>query len=152
MEKVKTIILRKPQIFLLLTVFYILVLGILKWQLKPPWETLLYFLGGILGVYFMDIAEMIFDVKPSPFHSIVFVGLLTIVSFFVVTSSGNMLAIGLVLSLLFNMLLLLWFDWNSHKNLSSWYQVVDIVPSPRLQWWGMVLFGLLIVYMSIIFI
>lgn len=111
MEKVKELIKRKPPIFLVISLAYLIGVGLLKWQIQPPVWALAYLGGGLLGVYFLDIAEVFFNLTPSPFRTVVFQALFVLVSFFVVTSSGSFLATGLVLSIYLTMLLRLVFEW-----------------------------------------
>lgn len=110
-SKIQTIIQRKPAIFLIISVAYLVGAGLLKWQIQPPIWALAYLAGGLLGVYFLDIAEVFFNLQPSPFRTIVFQALFILVSFFVVTSSGSLLAIGLVLSVYLTILLRQFFEW-----------------------------------------
>jgi hypothetical protein len=152
MEKIKQLIKRKPMSILLYTGVYLVILGFLHWKLKPDITIAYYLAGGLLGIYFMDIAELIFDIKPSPFHSIVFLALFAVVSFFVVTSSGNMFAIGLVLSLFFNLLLAQVSEWMTRHDLSSWFTMVASPVSPRMQFWIMVVTAFVLIFESVIFI
>ena len=143
MDKLKQIVTSKPLWIVLLIFAYIVILGILKWQLKPDITTVYYLLGGIVGIYFMDAAEEAFSIHPSPFQSIIFVVLFGVVSFFVITSSGNMFASGLVLSLFFTLLLDQAQEWQERKNLDRWYSLVSSPPPIRTQQWivlGTVLF------------
>src|SRR5690349_18284117 len=96
MEKIKEVVRRKPFFFLLVSLGYLVLVSLLKWNIHPTLETLWFIVGGILGVYFLDIAEVFFELNPSPFRSIVFVGAFILVGLFVVTSSDSALASGLV--------------------------------------------------------
>lgn len=111
MQKIRELIKRKPPLFVVISVAYLVSVGFLKWQIQPPVWALAYLGGGMLGVYFLDIAEVFFNLVPSPFRTIAFQGLFVLVSFFVVTSSGSFLATGLVLSIYLTMLLRLSFEW-----------------------------------------
>lgn len=152
MDKIKAILKAKPRWVVLLIFSYILVLGVLKWRLTPDITTVYYLLGGLVGVYFMDLADLLFDIKPSPFKSIVFVVLFGVVSFFIVTSSGSMFAIGLVLSLYFTLFLLQAEEWQEFKNLNSWYTLVKEAPSVKMQQWIVLGTALLLVIETLIFI
>lgn len=152
MEKLKQIIKSKPRWIVLLIFVYILVLGVLKWRLTPDLSTVYYILGGLVGVYFMDMADLVFDVKPSPFKSIVFIVLFGIVSFFVVTSSGSMFATGLVLSLYFTLLFIQAQEWQEFRNLNTWYALVKAPPSLRIQQWIVLATAALLVIESMIFV
>ena len=130
MDKVKEIIVKKPAIFLILSAVYLLSVIILKWRLHPDGDTIWFVIGGSLGVYFLDTAEVFFSLHPSPFRSILFLALFTIVSFFVVTSSGSALAIGLVLSLYVQMILWQLGEWRVVGNLNTLFATVS-APVPR---------------------
>jgi hypothetical protein len=111
MRKIEELIKRKPPIFLIVSLAYLAGVGFLKWQIHPPIWALAYLGGGLLGVYFLDIAEVFFSLTPSPFRTITFQALFVLVSFFVITSSGSLLATGLVLSMYLTMLLRMSFEW-----------------------------------------
>jgi hypothetical protein len=139
MEKIQAIIQRKPLLFLLISIGYLLVTGILKWTIHPTMGMLTFIVGGLIGIYFLDIADVFFALNPSPFRSIVFVGGLIIVSLFVITSSESMLASGLVLSLFLSLVLWQVGEWEIHKNLNDWYRMIaDPVDAKTQQWilWG----------------
>ena len=152
MEKFKQILASKPRWVVLLIFAYIVILGLLKWRLKPDISTILYLLGGLFGVYFLDVADVIFDTKPSPFQSIIFMILFGIVSFFVVTSSGSMFAAGLVLAIYFSLLLMQAEDWQEYRNLDKWYRLVKAPPSVRIQQWIVLGIALLLVIETLLFI
>lgn len=152
MEKVKNILRAKPTWILLLIVSYIIILGILKWRLTPDITTVFYLLGGVFGVYFMDFAEMIFDIHPSPFRTIIFTILFGVVSFFVVTSSGSMFASGLVLALYFTLLLDQADEWQNHNNLNRWYEMIRPIPTKKIQLLLVLATSLLLVLETLIFI
>ncbi len=124
MSKILQIIFKKPLLFILLSVAYLLVVDLLKWKFKPPIESVMFLVGGALGIYFLDIAELFFNLTPSPFRSVLFLGLFSAVSFFVVTSVSSLIASGLVLSLYLTMLLWQVGEWRVVGNLNSWYQMV----------------------------
>jgi len=152
MDKLKQIIKSKPQWVVLLIFSYILILGVLKWKMTPDLTTVYYLVGGLFGVYFMDIAEVVFDIHPSPFRSILFVVLFSVVSFFVVTSSGSMFAAGLVLSLYFTLFLMAAEEWQEHGNLNGWYALIKPLPQKNIQLGIVLLNALLLVFETLIFI
>lgn len=115
---------RKPMVFLLISLFYLLLVALLKWQIRPAWpDTWLFLGGGVAGIYFLDAAEKFFRLNPSPFRSVIFAALFVIVSLFIVTSSGSFFASGLVLSLYLSMILRQVGEWEVAKNLDSWFQL-----------------------------
>lgn len=124
MDRVKALIVKKPVIFLLISCVYIILIAVLKWWIHPKLDTLWFVVGGIIGIYFLDGAELFFQLSPSPFRSVVFLALFAVVSLFVVTSSGSALASGLVLSLYLQMMLWQIGQWRVSHDLSSWYRMV----------------------------
>jgi len=135
MNQIIQIIKRKPFFFLLTSISYILLTGFIKWTVRPPLEALWYLLGGFLGVYFLDLAEEFFRLSPSPFRTIVFTAGFALVSFFVVTSSGSLLAIGLVLSLYLTIILWQLGERQVKGNLDEWYKLVAGPVDTRTQTW-----------------
>lgn len=125
-EKVKRIIKRKPLFFLIGSLVYLVLVGFLKWNFSPTADALLFLVGGLLGVYFLDIAEVFFELSPSPFRSMVFVGAFVVVSLFVVTSAGSPLASGLVLSLYLSLVLWQVGQWQIQGNLNDWYRMIAV--------------------------
>lgn len=140
MEKVLEIIKKKPLIFLIVSVAYALGVGILKWRITWPPQAFLYFSGAILGVYFLDGAEVFFNLKPSPFRSIVFAVGFIMVSFFIVTSSGSFVASGLVLSLYLSLILWQVGELQIAGNLNNWYRMVAGPVSVNVQRWILFVF------------
>lgn len=152
MQKVIQIINRKPLIFVVAAIIYIALVGFLKWHITPPWEALWFMVGGLLGIYFLDAAEIFFHLAPSPFRSILFAAGFVLVSFFVVTSSGSLLASGLVLSLYLTMILWQMGEWRIAGNLASWYRMIAGPVDQNVQRWGMVLFVLLFLVETYVFL
>jgi hypothetical protein len=149
MDVIKRIITSKSRTVLVTTAVYIIVLGFLRWRLSPDISTVLYLIGGVFGIFFLDGAEHIFRVQPSPFRSVVFLVLFAAVSFFIVSSSGNMLATGLVLSLYIQLLFLQIAEWNVSGNLASWYRMVEGTVSKEMQIAMMVASGLVLIIESV---
>lgn len=123
MDSLRQLIRRKPQIFLIISLVYIFITGILKWHTSFVWDMVWFPLGGLLGVYFLDAAELFFAVSPSPFRSIFFMALYSIVGFFVVSSSANGFGSGVVLIVYLQLLLWQYGQWKVQGNLDSWFRV-----------------------------
>lgn len=137
-QQVTSVLAQKPRFFFLISLAYLILAGFLKWNIRPDLGTGFYIIGGILGVYFLDIAERFFQLNPSPFRTIVFSWIFAIVCVFIVTSSGSMLASGLVLSLYLSIILWQVGEWRLVGNLTSWYKMVRSSPSVRIQKWILV--------------
>ncbi len=148
----KQIISRKPLVFLFASLGYLLLVGFLKWYIRPPMGAVWFVLGGAIGVYILDAAEVFFAINPSPFRTIVFAGAFVILSLFVVTSANSMLADGLVLSLYLTMLFWQVGEWQISGNLNTWYRMVEGSVSIPLQRWGMVIFAVLFVVETLLFL
>lgn len=152
MEKVKEIIRKKPLLFLVVSIAYALGVGVLKWRIAWPPQAALYFGGAMLGIYFLDAAEVFFALVPSPFRSIVFVAGFAVVSFFIVTSSGSFVGSGLVLSLFLSLLLWQVGELQVTGNLNSWYRMVSGLPSIIQQKWIVVFLTAIFLLESYLFI
>ena len=152
MDKLRALIAKKPLLLIGVSVGYLVIVGILKWRVHPPLETLWYVAGGLLGIYFLDAAELFFSLSPSPFRSIVFAALFAIVSFFVVTSSGSLLATGLVLSVYLELLMWQIGEWEVTHTFTSWYSMVVgpvDVATKRWMFWGFLALFILESYLFI---
>ena len=152
MDTLKEILQRKPSTFLIASIIYLLIVVLIKWWIHPTISTLIFLAGGILGLYFLDIAEVVFSVQPSPFRTIVFVVLFAIVSFFVITSSGNMLAIGLVLSVFLTILLWQIGEWSLLRSLNTWYRLLADPIQPSMQRIVLYISGIVFLIETVIFI
>jgi hypothetical protein len=124
MDKIKALIVKKSAKDLLISLVYLLLIIAVKWNIHPNLATLLFLIGGVMGIYFLDIAEIFFKLTPSPFSSIVFCAAFVVVSLFIVTSSGSALAGGLVLMLYLVLIMRQLSDFRVTGNLESWYRMV----------------------------
>lgn len=125
MEKIIQAIQKKSSVDALVAVVYLALVGFLKWRLIPSIDGLLFFTGGVLGIYLLEIVELWLHLIPSPFRSIVFAVGLMMVSFFVITSTASLLGSGLVLSLLLTIALWQMQEWRSRGNLNQWYTMIN---------------------------
>lgn len=143
---------KKPSFFLISSIVYILLLIVIKWNIHPTWSTGVFFLGSMIGVYFLEAAEEFFHLDPSPFRSVIFVALFAVVSFFIVSSSGSFLASGLVLSIYLTLLFWQIGEWTTVKNLNRWYSMVSEPVSLRVQLWILIITALFFCLESILFL
>ena len=146
------IIRKKPLLFLVISVGYALGVGVLKWGIAWPPQAALYFVGALLGVYFLDGAEVFFALTPSPFRSVVFMAGFAVVSFFIVTSSGSFVGSGLVLSLYLSLILWQIGELQIAGNLNSWYRMVAGPVSVNVQRWVLFVFVAFFVLETFLFI
>jgi hypothetical protein len=152
MNTLVEIVRRKPLIFLLISLSYLALISVLKWSIHPVIATALFVGGGVIGVYFLDIAEVFFNLSPSPFRSVVFSALFALVGLFIVTSSGSMMAAGLVLSLYLTMILWQIGEWQIKQNLNDWYRMVAGSISTQVQTWVFVAFVAVFIFETYLFI
>lgn len=150
MEILRQIIRRKSAIFLAYSIAYLVVVALARWIFAPSWDIAWFMGGGLLGVYFLDAAELFFALSPSPFRSIVFLTLFVIVGFFVVSSGGSVFASALVLSLYAQLLFWQAGQWRLTGTLSSWYSMVA-GPVPLLVQRN-ILIGLVVLFMFLTYI
>jgi hypothetical protein len=148
----KQIISRKPLLFLFISLGYLILVGFFKWYIHPPLDALWFVLGGVIGVYLLDAAEVFVAINPSPFRSVVFAGAFVVLSLFVVTSANSMLANGLVLSLYLTMLLWQLGQWQIAGNLNTWYRMVVGPVSVSRQKWGMIIFAVFFFVETLLFL
>lgn len=152
MDALRMMLAKKPKIFLLVSFVYLVLVGFLKWQFHPVWDWVWYLVGGVMGVYFLDAAELFFNLNPSPFRSVVFMALFVIVGVFVITSSQSALATGLVLSLFLSLLLWQVGEWRVNGNVSTWYRMVAFSVPPQTQLIILGIFSLFFVLETYLFI
>lgn len=145
-------ILKKPSLLVIIPIIYFFVVILSKWQLSLPLGALLFFLGGLLGIYLLDIAETLFNVSPSPFRTTLFVMGLCIVGIYTITSTREMIATGIVLGLTVSIFLYQVSEWRIRKNLDSWYKMFFASQSLRVQQLGLVLLGIVLLAETILFI
>jgi hypothetical protein len=133
MQKLLSFLRCKPLFFFWIIVFYIVFVYIVKWNIHPTMQAALFVAGSLIGMYFLEAAERFFRLTPSPFRSIVFVGLFIFVSFFVLTSSISYVASGLVLAIFLTLILWQSGEWVTEHHLNRWYLMLADPVKPRLQ-------------------
>lgn len=142
MDQAKALILRKPVIILIISFLCLVITGVLKWWQHPNIIDILWFvLGGAIGVYLLDAAELFFNLTPSPFRSVVFAALFAAVGLFIMTSSASYIASGLVISVYLQLILWQIGEWHVTGNIQYWYRNVAIPVSPRVQQILLILFS-----------
>lgn len=152
MDKILAIIKRKPPLFLFLSIGYLIIVGLLKWHISPPIGALWFILGGAIGVYLLDGAEVFFALSPSPFRSIVFAGAFMILSLFVLTSSGSLLAQGLVFSLYLTLILWQVGQWQYSGNLDDWYKMIAAPVTVTIERWSLIAFTFIFLVETVLFL
>ncbi len=152
MDKVLFIIKRKPLIFLFVSLGYLVLVGLLKWHVHPPIGALWFLIGGAIGVYLLDAAEVFFALNPSPFRSVVFLGAFIVLSLFVSSSSGSLLAQGLVFSLYLTLILWQIGQWQYSGSLDDWYRMISGPVTHTTQRWGLIIFSVIFVIETLLFL
>jgi len=138
MNNLLVIITKKPPLFFILSIVYLAIVVFLKWGIQPTYGTLLFLIGGFIGIYALDVAEGFFGITPSPFKSIIFLAGLIITVLYIVTSSGSTLASGLALSIYATMLFGSIGQWQINNNLDSWYRMIAGKVNANVQLWILV--------------
>lgn len=152
MDKILAIVRRKNRFFLNVSLIYIALLVILKWNIHPVLNVLWFATGGVIGIFFLDIADEFVHLQPSPFKSILFSAGLVVVAIFVVTSSGSLLASGLVLTIYLTLLLRQIGEWRKYHTLSQWYQMLASPVSEKVQYQILNVFVVLFFVVTYLFI
>jgi hypothetical protein len=75
-----------------------------------------------------------------------------IVSLFVLTSSGSLLAQGLVFSLYLTLILWQVGQWQLTGSLSDWYRMISAPVSPTVERWGLVVFIVIFIIETVLFL
>lgn len=152
MEKIKQILKKKPFLFVFISLLYALGVAFLRWGIHPVWNVFWFLTGSLLGIYFLDISEDLFAISPSPFRTIVFLGAFILVSFFIVTSSGNAFAVGLVLLMFLDLILWQIGELGATGNLNQWYAMMKTSVSGKLQKWGLAIGIVMFLFETAIFL
>ncbi len=145
-------ILKKPPIFVIVPIVYFFSMLFLKWQLQLPFEALWFFIGGILGIFLLDIVEEFFKLKPSPFRTVLFGIVLFILTIYIVTSTKEYIAKGISISLLLTLLLLYVDEWRSHHTTKEWFFLLFEATSTMLQRSVMYAFSIGLIIVSFLFV
>lgn len=136
---------------LLITSIYLLVLILWHWGLQPNLGMVFFVAGGLLGIYFLDLADALFALSPSPFKNVLFQVIFVPFTLFVLTSSGSLFGTGLVLSIFLSMIYSQWLTYRQNGNLNSWFGVIKreiLVKNQQIYLW--VISGLFII-LSLLF-
>lgn len=132
-DMIKDIVRLKPFQYVVINSVILLFIGFFHWYRNISFDVFWFLLGGVFGIYFIDVADGIVSMRPSPFRSVIFQILFAIISFFLITSSTSYFAIGLVLSSFIQMLLIQLDEWKRLRNLDSWYHMIDVNVGPSIQ-------------------
>ncbi len=114
----------KRKVELGFTFGYLLLLILFHWQLNFDWSILFFLGGGILGVYFLDLADLVFKIEPKPYRNVFFQTAFILMTLFIITSSGSLMGAGLVLSIYLNMILSQFKEIQEKGNLDEWFKLI----------------------------
>jgi hypothetical protein len=145
-------VLKKPPIFVIIPIVSFFLLLFIKWQFNLPFAALWFFIGGVLGIYILDIVEEFFNLSPSPFRTITFSLVLFVVSFYIITSTTEYLAKGLAFSLFLTLFLLYTNDWRTHHTTKQWYAMFFESTSVITERYIIAVFGIAVICISFLFI
>lgn len=136
---------------LIITLTYFLFLIFWHWGLQPSLGIIFFLAGGLAGIYFLDLADALFALSPSPFKNVLFQSIFVPFTLFVLTSSGSLFGAGLVLSIFLGMIYSQWLTYRQNGNLNSWFGVIKreiLVKNQQIYLW--VMSGLFI-FLSLLF-
>lgn len=126
-------ILKKPPFFVIVPIVYFFVMLFFKWQFQLPFEALWFFIGGILGIFLLDIVEEFFQLKPSPFRTVLFWIVLFILTIYLVSSTNEYIAKGISLSLLLTLSLLYVDHWRRYHETKEWFYLLFETTSTKIE-------------------
>ena len=106
---------------------YFIATAVVKWLFHPQLLSIvLYALGALVGLHLLEVEERVFGGDSSPFRTVLAQFVLTVMTFFVITSTNSYIGAGLVLFLNLRYLHLEYSQWQKNKSLASWFQVISI--------------------------
>lgn len=109
---------------------YFIVVVILRWRVQPDISILFFYIGGLIGLHLLEIAEAIFVSPIAIFRTVLMQAVLTLLTLFVVTSSASRLGSGIVLFFSLRYILLQHADIVEGRSLASWFKGINISFSP----------------------
>ncbi len=104
------------------TSIYLLITSLLHWRLQFNLLIPVYIMGGFLGMHLLEMIETLLKLPNSPFRSVLAQILVTVLTFFVLTSSSFPLGKGVVLTLNLRYLYLQLTEFQKNRSLDSWFQ------------------------------
>lgn len=103
---------------------YLLLTIVLHWRLMPDIGIFIYGIGALVGAHLLPFIEATVNMTPSPLRNLVSYIILTILTFFVLTSSALPLGKGVVLFLNLHFMHLMYTEYKSGQRLGTWLQGV----------------------------
>jgi hypothetical protein len=125
-REVKQIILAQPPFFLILHAFYAISFLLFRHVSIVSMGAFFFLVGNYVGMYLLSFIEQFLNIHPSPFRTVFFMLLLSVALVFIVTSSANSFAVGIVLSVYLHLLLLYFGELRIRKTMSSWFRMTSI--------------------------
>ena len=114
---------------------FFLVTTVLRWRLHPDITILFYYVGAIIGLHMLEIAELIFKAPVSPFRTMLMQLVAIIMGLFVLTSSDSRVGAGVVLFLNWRYFYLQYSQYLAQHNLTSWLgniKTIDMVRTEKI--------------------
>lgn len=143
---------KKSPVIVIISIVVLFVLLLAKWQFQFPFDALWFFLGGALGIYLLDVFEVLFDSKPSPFRSILFSVLLFVLTFYLVVSTREFTAQGLSLMLLLNLCYLYLMQWKEKQDVGNWFTMFFGLVSKQGEKMSVILFIVGTIFLHLLFL
>ncbi|MFH0864355.1 MAG: hypothetical protein V1858_04710 [Candidatus Gottesmanbacteria bacterium] len=156
------------------TIIYLLLLIFMRWRFHPTLDIFFFLAGGIFGIQFLDLAEVIFkdlSVKAVPssippaepasiigtqekssFRNVLCQVVFVPLSLFMITSSGSLFGTGLVLSVFLSMLYWQWQEYSTSGKIASWFWVIKTEIDQKTQQIYLAIMGGIFILLSLLFV
>ncbi len=138
--------------FVVWSFFYLVLLILLRWRLTPNITILLFVFGAIIGIFILDVMEKIIDMKPSPLGGALAQMILLVLTFFSITSTGNLVGKGVVLFLNLKYLYLARNEFLGTGNLTNWFKQINMTITPKRAESYLLVFTIIIIMQAAMFI
>lgn len=133
-----------PILSVVLTASLSVVLAIAKWKLQFDWDMLFFIVGSWIGLFFLDIAEAIFDL--STFRNVIVEAIVVLLGMFVITSSASALGSGVVLFFFFRILFEQGQEFVKTRRITSWFTPSSLFVSKEIE--QAVFFGGILLFLA----
>lgn len=143
---------KKKERELIITGVYLLIIVLLHWRLKISFDIVYFVAGGIIGVYFLDLADMVFKINPSPYRNVFFQAAFIIMTLFVITSSGSLFGAGLVFSIYLSMIMSQWLEIKKSGRIDGWFALVKTPIASSSQITYLCVISVIFVLLNLLFI
>lgn len=143
---------KKKKKELVVTLIYLLIIVLLHWKFRPDLQSLFFLGGGVLGVYFLSLADLIFKISPSPYRNVFFQAAFAVMALFVLTSSGSLFGNGLVLAVYLSMIMDQTSELKGKGNLNGWFSLIKKEIKPAAQMTYFCVINIVFILLNLLFV